>query len=386
MSRRRTRVLFYQSRVGVGGAETLRLAQLRYLDRERVEPAVAVQQFDPEREGDAWWAGEARALGVPVVPLGCRTESPFEGRAYVALARALRSLRPDVLQTSMFPANTIGRLVALAAPRLRVITEEHNRYVWKRREHVVVDRVLAPRSGAILACSRAVADFTAAQEGIDRGAFRVLYNCIDPGRLGVDRPRAAVRAEIGTPEGAFVFVAVGRISPQKGFERLVEAAHAMRTSGRQVELWIVGGDGGRDDRAQLEAYAAKLGPGAAAVRLLGERTDVGNLFAAADAFAHSARWEGFGIVLAEAMYASLPVVAFGVDGVPEVVDDGVTGLLAPPDDIGALRAALEAIAADPARARSLGAAGRERALRLFMPEVHVAQLMGLYDELMGARA
>ncbi|HEU4537180.1 MAG TPA: glycosyltransferase family 4 protein, partial [Polyangiaceae bacterium] len=365
----------------------LRLTQLRYLDRERVEPLVAVQQFEPERDGDAWWAGEARALGVPIISLGCRTESPREARAYGALAKALLEHRPDVLQTSMFPSNTVGRLVALAAPRLRVIAEEHNCYVWKRRSHIAVDRALARRSDAILACSRAVADYTAAQEGIARGAFRVLYNCLDPGRLRVDRARDDVRAEIGTPPDALVFVAAGRISPQKGFERLVSAMHQMAApAGRPVELWVAGGDGRDRDRARLEAHVAALGPGAARVRLLGERKDIANVFAAADVFAHAARWEGFGIVLIEAMYASLPVVAFGVNGVPEVVDHGVTGLLVSPDDVGALRGALEAMAADPGRARRMGEAGRERALRLFMPETHVAQLHALYDELLAGRA
>jgi glycosyltransferase involved in cell wall biosynthesis len=385
-SRRRVRVLFYQSVVGVGGAETLRLTQLRYLDRDRVEPLVAVQQFEPERDGDAWWAGEARALGVPVISLGCRTESPREVRAYGALAKALLEHRPDILQTSMFPSNTVGRLVALAAPRLRVIAEEHNCYVWKRWSHIAVDRALARRSHAILACSRAVADYTAAQEGIDRSAFRVLYNCLDPGRLRVDRGRDDVRAELGTPPEALVFVAAGRISPQKGFERIVSAMHKMRApSSRPVELWIAGGDGRDNDRARLERHIASLDPRSIKVRLLGERKDIANVFAAADVFAHAARWEGFGIVLIEAMYASLPVVAFGVNGVPEVVDDGVTGLLVSPDDVGALRGALESLASDPERAKRMGEAGRARALRLFMPEAHVAQLVELYDELLADR-
>jgi glycosyltransferase involved in cell wall biosynthesis len=385
MPPRRIRVLFLHSVVApVGGTEMLRLTQLRHLDRDRVDPIAAVQLFEPgARDGDAWWAGEARSLDVPIVPLGCRSESTFEARGYVALARALREHRPDVLQTSMFAANTIGRIVAAASPRLPVIAEEHNCYVWKNWKHIAVDRALALRSDVILACSGAVADFTAAQERIDRRTFRVLYNCVDPARLRVGRPREAVRAEIGAPSEAFVFVAVGRISPQKGFERLVEATHSMRTGGREVEVWVVGGNGGNDERSRLEARIKALGPGAAKVRLLGERKDVADLLAAADVFAHPARWEGFGLVLVEAMYASLPVVAFAVNGIPEVVDDGVTGLLLPPDDVGALRGALEGLLADPARAKRLGEAGRERAVRLFMPDVHVGQLMGVYDEVLG---
>ncbi len=382
---RRLRVVYLHSAFSVGGAELLRMTQLRYLDRARVEPHLVVQRFDEGRGGDAWWAGEARALDVPLVSLGCRTDSPLEARAYGALGRVLRELRPDVLQTSLFPANTLGRLVALATPRLRVIAEEHSLCVWKGRSHIAVDRALARRGDAILACSRAVADFTAAQEGIDRRAFQVLYNCLDPSRLRADRPREALREELGTPPGALVFVAIGRVHPRKGFDRVAAAVHGVRAAGRPVELWVVGGEGGAGEHARLERAIADLGPGPARLRLLGERKDVANLLGAADVFVHAARFEGFGIVLAEAMYASLPVAAFGVGGVPEVVVDGETGFVVPPDDVGALRRSLETLASDPALAARLGAAGRERAARLFMPETHVARLVELYDELLAGR-
>jgi starch synthase len=95
-----------------------------------------------------------------------------------------------------------------------------------------------------------------------------------------------------------------------------------------------------------------------------------------DVLLHPARWEGFGLALLEAMLAGLPVVATSVSSIPEIVADGETGLLVPPDDPAALRAALERVLADPG---SFGEAGRARARAEFSVTKMADRTLALYE-------
>ena len=124
------------------------------------------------------------------------------------------------------------------------------------------------------------------------------------------------------------------------------------------------------------AFAAELGIAGAVV--LPGRTEIRDWLARATVFAHSSRWEGFGIVLLEAMLASLPVVATRVSAVPEVVVDGETGALVAAGDDEALGRELAALLADPIRARALGAAGRARAQAEFSVGRMVERTLDVY--------
>jgi glycosyltransferase involved in cell wall biosynthesis len=158
-------------------------------------------------------------------------------------------------------------------------------------------------------------------------------------------------------------LAVGRLEPQKGFDVLVDAVAILRRQGVDVKLDIAG-EGG--ERARLTAQIARAGL-EAHVALLGRREDVAALMRGADAFVHPARWEGFGLVLLEAMSAGLPIVATAVGAIPEVVADGETALLAPPDSPEAFAAAVAGLVADPVLARRLGVGGYERLSTRFTP-------------------
>ena len=122
-----------------------------------------------------------------------------------------------------------------------------------------------------------------------------------------------------------------------------------------------------------------------AVRLVGFRRDIPALLAAADVCVLPAEAEACGRVLLEAMAMAKPVVATASGGTPEIVQDGVTGILVPPGDAGAVAAALENLLRDPGRAGSMGAAGRDRAVAHFTIEAHAENTMRAYAELLAAR-
>lgn len=190
--------------------------------------------------------------------------------------------------------------------------------------------------------------------------------------------RARVRAGLGIPSDAPVIGCVARLAPQKGIPYLLLAMPRILQSAPGAHLVIVG-DG--PDRPAIERliHESRL----ERVHLAGHQADVAPYLAAIDLFVLPSLFEGMPLALLEAMAAGLPVVATAVDGVPEVVESGITGELVPPRDIAALAATVGRLLSDPALAARLGHAGRERA-RSFSEDAMVARTAGVYEEVLAA--
>jgi glycosyltransferase involved in cell wall biosynthesis len=170
-----------------------------------------------------------------------------------------------------------------------------------------------------------------------------------------------------------VLLAVARLAPQKGVDVAIRALPRIRESISDAAL-VVLGEG--PERERLEALARTLGV-ADAVHMPGRAGDVASWYRRADLLVHPARWEGFGLALLEAMLAELAVVASAVSAVPEVVADGVTGVLVPPDDAEALAAGALAAYADRER---LGRAGLRRAKEEFSVQTMAERTAAVYEE------
>jgi glycosyltransferase involved in cell wall biosynthesis len=230
---------------------------------------------------------------------------------------------------------------------------------WKAPLQVALGRLTARLADRVLAPSAA----TAAEIERDYGVEDVGVLPNVTGGLPVD---AAAPSDLppDLPPGFLLFV--GRLRIRKGVEVLLAALDLLRRQGAAPTLAIAG-DG--EHRAALEAAAARRGLDASAVRFLGraDAARVRALLAAARALVVPSTYEGMPMVVLEAMAAGLPVVASRVSGIPEVVGDGETGWLVPPEDPEALAAALAELLADPEEGRRRGAAGRERVAERFQP-------------------
>ena len=224
----------------------------------------------------------------------------------------------------------------------------------------------------IVANSQATADAFVAAGG-RASLVTVVHNGIDPAPFDALAPdtRAAVRAELGISDDAFVVGCFSRLHPWKGQTVLLDAVARMPG----VHALVVGGalfSGEAPYEAELRARA-ELPSFAGRVHMLGTRDDVPRLLAACDVVVHaSVLAEPFGRVLVEAMLAGRPVVATRAGGVPEVVTDGETGVLVPPGDARALGEALDALRRDPARIASLSRQGAAHARRRFSREAMLA--------------
>lgn len=206
------------------------------------------------------------------------------------------------------------------------------------------------------------------------GSIHVLPNHVDLDRFACPRPRDAVRGALGLPASAVVAIVVGELTSRKNAGLLIRALPGLGVDAPHV--LIVGQ--GREEESWRE-LARTLGV-ADRVHFLGFRRDIPDLLAASDVLVHPARVEGFGYAVAEAMAAGLPVVATNASSLPELVDDGRTGRLFPPDDEPALAEALLPYLRDPALRRQHGAEGRERARREFPLEKRLAELEALLEE------
>jgi glycosyltransferase involved in cell wall biosynthesis len=306
-------------------------------------------------------------MAVPIHPLK-------DTHAFGAVARALRELRPDLVLAHGAKAGFLGR----AAAALLGIPAVFTPHGW-----AISDRI-SPRQGRIfrilekaaaLATVRIVnvCEFErrlALEHGIaPREKMAVVYNGIP------DIPANLLARPAGQPAR---LVMVARMAPPKDHTTLLRALAGLPAMSWTLDLI---GDGPLE--GAIRAAANELGI-ADRVRFLGFQSDIAPLLAGAQALALSSRFEAFPYAIVEAMRAGLPVVASRVGGIPEAVEDGVTGLLAPAGDAAALRQCLARIIAEPARRAQYGASARERFLERFTLDRMIRDTVRVYRGAIGS--
>jgi len=204
--------------------------------------------------------------------------------------------------------------------------------------------------------------------GINEKTVRLIYNGVDMTRFN-RQPQGALRAELGLAREACVLAMIANLSPVKDHMTVIKCLQILHGARKHMHL-VLAGDGPL--RAELERAAIEMGL-KAHVHFLGRRTDVPAILADADIFVLSSLTEGLSNALLEAMAAGKPVVATRVGGNPEVVVEGVTGLLVPSRDSTAMSAAILRLSESPELRIAMGSAGRERVAGYFSLSTMVAQ-------------
>ena len=305
------------------------------------------------------------AAGARLHPVGAETR-PARTREVAGL---VRRLRPDLVHTTLFEADLVGRSGAALA-RTPVVSSLVN--VAYGPEHradpgLSAAKVRAAQAADAATCQvvrrfHALTDHVATVMSrrllIRESRVQVMPRGRSRARLGVRSPerRAAVRSALGLTTDAPMIVAAARHEHQKGLDVLVEALAAVRRAHPDAQLVVAGREGVTTDL--LRATAARDGT-TAAVHLLGARTDVPDLVAAADVFVAPSRWEGLGSAVVEAMGIGTPIVASDVAAIRETAPPGVA-LLVPPDRADLLGAAIIETLDDPGAVRSRADRGLAR--------------------------
>jgi glycosyltransferase involved in cell wall biosynthesis len=308
-------------------------------------------------------------------------------------ATGIERLRPDIVHTSLFEADVIGRLAARGHARVvssivntsyePIRLHDPNVSRWRLHAGRWIDGWTARRyTDRFHAISNAVRESAIKALGIDPGKVVVIPRGRDRGRLGEPSPerRARQRDELGIPRSAPVVLHLGRHEFQKAIDVLLEASAQSRIS--DAVFLQAGRDGNASD--ELRALHARLGLNDR-FRFLGHREDVGDLMAAADVFVFPSRFEGLGGSVIEAMAMGLPVVCTDVPALREVVEEGGNAVVTPVDDPRALAAALDALLGDPNRREAFGRRGRELFDERFDVDRAVARMVELYRAVVESR-
>jgi glycosyltransferase involved in cell wall biosynthesis len=382
----RIRVARVITRLNIGGPAQHVIHLTARLPRERYESVLLTGR---ESAAEGSMADLAAALGVrPVIVPGLgRSVSPLKDLASVAfLYRFFRRFRPHVVHTHTAKAGTVGRLAAHLA-RVPVIVHTYHGHVFRgyftaptTRMFLGVERVLARVSNRLLTVSDAVRDDLLRYRIGTAEQFDVLPLGLNlAGFLTAERQRGALRRELGLAASTPLVGIVARLVPIKRHEDFIAAAG--RLVGRIPDChFVIVGDGER--RGELEAHVRRLGL-AERVRFMGWRRDLERVYPDLDVVALTSANEGLPVSLIEAMAAARPVVATAVGGVPDLVDDGVSGLLVPPADPAAFAETLAVLLEDRERWQSMGEAGRKRVYPAFGVQRLVADVDRLYGELLG---
>lgn len=359
-----------------GGPEKTLLNSPRFLARAGYRMLCAYMH-PPGDPGFDELRRRAREAGAPLVSVPDR--GPADWRVPVRLLNLCRRERVVLWHGHDYKSNALGLLLSRFWP-MRLVTTVHGwvRHTGRTPLYYRVDRFCLPRYERVLCVSPDLYDESRAC-GVPEARCVLLENGIDTQEYVRSLSVAEAKRRLGLPPGRLVVGAVGRLSPEKGFDLLIRAVDQLLSEGLDLHL-VIAGEG--DERARLEALAAGLGR-RERVTLLGYRPDTPLLYQALDAFALSSHREGLPNVVLEAMALEAPVVATRVGGVPRLVRDGENGLLVEPGDGAGLGAALGRLLRDAGLRARLAREGRRTAETAYGFAARMEKLAALYDALLG---
>jgi len=355
-------VIHMQKVAGISGSEAHLLSLLPRLRERGWDVRMLMLHED---EPGAWEFAQAlRARGVPLDAI--RVRADVDPIAFGQILAYLIRMRPVILHTHLVHAETYGLLAGTAARVPVRFSTKHGFNEFREMPYFgVADRAVASLAHVEIAISRGLARYLEEVEGFDGESFEIVHYGIEPDGepppYDGDVPR---------------LLCVGRLIPIKGHIVLLRAFAAARREVPELELDIAG-------RGPLEpalrALARELGVGDA-IHFLGHVTPIQGAIERASAVVVPSMGEGFGMVALEAMERARPVIAASIGGLGEIVRDGVTGVLVPPGEADPLADAIVRIASEPALGRTMGAAGRERAIARFLQSFCTERTELLYED------
>ena len=375
------KVLKFITHFGVGGTERQFVYITKGLDRAHFDVRVGCMA----RVGT--FMNEVEAAGVPITEYKTNSLcSAMTLRRQVELARDIRRHGIHVIHSYGFypnvftipPAALGTKCITIAS--VRDMGSFSNCHAMRRRTQAVVCRF----ADCVLANSNAVREWLIGQ-GLGRCDIRVIPNGIAIPNARDPREGFPIREQLHIDRNAPVIAVIGRLMRTKGLEFFLEAACAIAGRFPSVRFLIVGGACVEPRyRIELERRAADLNL-AGRVIFTGERTDVLQIVREVNISVQPSLTESFSNSLLESMANGLPVIATNVGGNPELVDDGLNGILVPPRDPPALARAMTQLLESERLSRRMGQAAREKVMREYSMQTVLSRTEKLYATLVGIR-
>ena len=373
MSNAKITILHVPNRFGVGGSERQQTELIKRLPAERYAQIVAT--MGPSGP----FVAEIEQRGIEVI------EFPFTSfcnrsavRHYRGLARLIRQRQVHLVHCHDFYSNVFGAAAARMARMRRLITSRRDTGMMFSLPQRFAQRLAYACSAAVVTNSELVRRLLVERELVPEQKVRRVYNGIDAEQFAPREPSGELAASLGLPAGGPIIGSVGNLHPWKGHDTFIRAAARIRAARPDARFLLVGAGAAQ---AGLENLAREAGVGEAMV-FAGTRADIPELLALMSVFVQPSPHESLPNAVLEAMACARPVVATSVGGVPELVNNGVTGFLVPPNDPAALAEKVLALLADPALAAAMAGAARRRAVDEFSCDRLVRNMEALYEDVL----
>jgi glycosyltransferase involved in cell wall biosynthesis len=346
---KRGTILHIQKVAGISGSEAHLLSLLPELRGRGWDVRLLMLH---ENEPGAW--DFARALterGVPLDAIPLRRD--VDPIAFFKLVSYLVKMRPLIVHTHLVHADAYAQMAGLlAAVPVRISTKHGFNEFRESSFFAMADRSVAQLAHIHIAISHGLARYLAETEGFEEDSFEIVHYGIRP------------RPEAPPPPAEQRLLCVGRLIPIKGHIVLLRAFAQVHAEFPEARLAIAG-RGPLEPALRALARELRIGD---AVEFLGHVAPIQSEIERSTVVVVPSMGEGFGMVALEAMERSRPVIAAAIGGLGELVQDGVTGYLVPPADVEPLARSIGELLRDPGKARTMGEAGRERALQYFLEE------------------
>lgn len=373
------KILFLQTKLIIDGPGIVVRNIINHLDRSMFEPVVGCMYHAGELE--EWY----RSAGIKTVNF--RMKGPLNGwldlLAVKRIREFIRKEGIDIVHTNLVRADIYGRIAAYRCG-IPVITTVHNTEEHHTSKGMFesairhIDRKTIGLCDTVVTVSEAVKRLLCNLYKLPSSKVVVIHNGI--AHRNPDDIASIDRKGFGISDDDLIVCMVARLHRQKGVSDFINAIDMINKNGYKV-TGIVVGDGPLMDETSM--LINKLN---AKVTLAGFHRDVFPFIKAADIFVLSSLWEGFGLSIIEAMSLAKPVVATSVGGIPEIVENGVTGILSPPGDAVRLAEGIITLINRPDLRRKMGDAGKERVGRLFTSEVMSREYQGIYSKVLSNNA
>jgi len=363
------RVMHVLFRLQAGGMEYGVIKVVNGLDRARISNSIC-----STTPAD----GVKKLLRRDVRLYECHRRPGNDPSLVLQLYRVFRRERPHIVHTHAWGTLCEGLLAARLARVPLVVHGEHGTLQLKPYQ-ARLQRLMWRRADRVLSVSSRLAERMAEGTGFPLNQITVIRNGVDLSRFQAC-DRAGARRALGLPQNAVVVGTAARLVPVKDQANLLNAFKRLADEGAEF-TGVIAGDGPL--RAELEAQARALGI-ESRVRFLGHVPAVERVYASLDIFVLSSKSEGLSNTILEAMASKIAVVATRVGGADELVEDGASGLLVPPEDSAALADAIGWLIRDGDLRESMSAAGRRRALTRFTLDRMLREYKDMYCRLGGA--
>lgn len=361
--------------LGIGGTQRQLVELVKHLPRDRYDVRVISLSTTKTH-----YHRTIKGMGVTLHEIP--QSGAWDWRCLFALLRLLRSMRPTIVHTWLFTADLYGRIAAWLIHSPIVISSVRSVEPWKPRHHVMADRLLRHVTDGFIVNAKAIGDVLMSRERVNASAIHTIYNGLNLRLFDPAHTDGAVRRRFAPKETALLVGILGRLGPEKDHATFLRAAGFVHERLPAARFLIVGN--GALER-ELRALTATLRLDGV-VSFLESQPNIAEVFAALDLVVVSSRYEGCCNVILEGMAMGKPVIATAVGGNPELVADGTSGLLVPPQDPERLAEAIMALESDTARRRTMGRAARERAESHFTVDRMVQETIRLYQHLLNTRS